>query len=350
MLVLCNHLFLNEPLLFQEPGNGNEDAMLAVEDIGDAVMRIAIAVLLSAALGFAQSPGWRRADQPAPAADPSTPVARPDDSLGPPPADPSAGAIAPKLIIPPGKFITVRVNQPLSTDHNQVGDFFTATLAEPIVVDGIVVAQRGQTVSGRVSEVDKGGRVSGVSKLGIELTQLTAVDGQQLPIQTQLVGRSGRSTEGRDAAAIGGTTALGAAIGAAADWGRGAAIGAGAGAAAGVAGVLLTRGAPAVVYPETLLSFRIESPVVVSTERAPEAFRLVNPNEYQQPPSLQAGVPRPAPVPAPVPAPYPYYYAPAYPYPYAYAYPYPYWGPSFGVVIGPRFYYRGGYYYRGFRR
>ena len=38
------------------------------------------------------------------------------------------------------------------------------------------------------------------------------------------------------------TTAMGAAIGAAAEWGRGAAIGAGAGAAAGVVGVLLTRG------------------------------------------------------------------------------------------------------------
>src|SRR5215469_7096444 len=239
--------------------------MLAVEDIGDAVMRIAIAVLLSAALGFAQSPGWRRAEEPAPAADPSTPVARADDSLGPPPADPPAGAIAPKLIIPQGKFITVRVNQPLSTDHNQVGDFFTATLAEPIVVDGVVVAQRGQTLSGRVSQVDKGGRVSGVSKLGVQLTELTAVDGQQLPIQTQFVSRNARSTGGRDAAAIAGTTGLGAAVGAAADWGRGAAIGAGAGAALGIAGVLLTRGAPAVIYPESLLSFRIEAPVTIAT-------------------------------------------------------------------------------------
>src|SRR5215469_11279641 len=273
--------------------------MLAVEDIGDAVMRIAIAVLLSAALGFAQSPGWRRAEEPAPAADPSTPVARADDSLGPPPADPPAGAIAPKLIIPQGKFITVRVNQPLSTDHNQVGDFFTATLAESIVVDGIVVAQRGQTVSGRVSEVDKGGRVSGVSKLGIELTQLTSVDGQQLPIQTQLVGRSGRSTEGRDAAAIAGTTALGAAIGAAADWGRGAAIGAGAGAVLGIAGVLLSHGAPAVVFPETPLTFRIEQSVDVNTDRSPQSFQPVNPNDYQaqpqQQPQLRTGPYGPAP-------------------------------------------------------
>jgi hypothetical protein len=319
-------------------------------------------LVLTAAVGFAQSPGWRRLGDPDPAqtaqaqpaqaqigSDPATPVARPDDNLPPPPTEPPAGALAARLVIPGGKFITVRVNQPLSTDHNQAGDFFTATLAEPIVVDGIVVAQTGQTLSGRVSEADKGGRVSGVARLGLQLTQLTTVDGSQYPVQTQLIGRKARSTEGRDAAAIAGTTGLGAAIGAAADWGRGAAIGAGAGAAAGIVGVLLSRGAPAVVYPETLLSFQIESPVNINTERAPQAFRYVDPNEYREQPALQAGPPRPVPGPGPAPYPYAGYYGPAYPYAYGYPYPY-YWGPSFGVVIGPRFYGGRGFYYRGWRR
>lgn len=301
-------------------------------------------LLLTGAVAFAQSqsPGWRNVDDPPPvsAGDPATPVARPDE---PPPAEPPAGAAPSQLTIPSGKFITVRVNQPLSSDRNQPGDFFTATLTEPIVVDGIVIAQRGQTVSGQVSEVDKGGRVKGVSRLGVQLTELTAVDGQQLPIRTQFVGRSGRSTGGRDAAVVAGTTAAGAAIGAASTWdaARGAGIGAGIGAAVGIAGVLLSRGAPAVIYPETPLSFRIEAPVTIATDRAPQAFRPVEPNDYQQQPTLQARGPAPAP---PPPAAYPYY-AP-YPYPYAYGYPY-YWGPSFGVVIGGGRYYYGGRYYRG---
>jgi hypothetical protein len=321
-----------------------------------------LAGLLVAGTGFAQNQnsGWRRAGDPPPnqapvqppyQGDPAAPVEQfdqdnvPDGSQGPP------GAPLPgRLTIPAGKFITVRINQPLSTDHNQVGDFFTGTLAEPIVVDGVVVAQRGQTVSGRVSEVDRGGRVKGVSRLGVQLTELTIVDGQQLPIQTQLIGRKGRSTEGRDAAMIAGPTALGAAIGAASTWdaGRGAAIGAGAGAALGIAGVLLTRGAPAVVYPETLLSFQIQAPVSVSTDRAPQAFRPVEPNEYQQQPVYQTRTGPPA---GPAPGAYPYYgYAPAYPYPYpyAYGYGYPYYGgPAFGVVIG-RGYYGRGYYGRGY--
>ena len=48
------------------------------------------------------------------------------------------------VVIKPGTYVTVRVDQPLSSDHNQQNDFFSATLAQPIVVDGIVVAQSGQ--------------------------------------------------------------------------------------------------------------------------------------------------------------------------------------------------------------
>jgi hypothetical protein len=334
--------------------------MRVVSRFHSSWLGLTTALFLTAAVGFAQSPGWRRLGEPASnqSGDPSTPVAAPDDASqldGPPPQQPPANfGPPPRLTIPAGKFINVRVDQPLSSDRNQQGDYFSATLMDPIVVDGIVVAQRGQRVSGRVTQVDKGGRVSGVAKLGLQITGITAVDGQQLPVQTQFISRNAPSTVGRDAGVVAGTTALGAVIGAAAGWGTGAAIGAGAGAAAGLAGVLLTRGAPAVVFPETPLTFRIEQAVNVNTERAPQAFQPVNPYEYQQP-VLQSG-----PVgPGPRPGPYPYLAAPysaPYPYPYAYAapYPYPFWGPSFGVVIGgprffgPRYYYGGRFW--GYRR
>src|SRR5215472_4542293 len=165
--------------------------------------------------------GWRRStDQPPrPQGFPSYSEGYPsqgrrpvDDpgQYGPPPAH---------LTIQPGTFVTVRLNQALSSDRNQPGDAFSATLVRPVVVDGVVVAQRGQTVGGRVAEAKKAGRVSGVSRLGVQLTELTLVDGQQLPIQSQLVSRTGPTSVGRDAAAIAGTTGLGAAVGAAADWG-----------------------------------------------------------------------------------------------------------------------------------
>jgi hypothetical protein len=238
-------------------------------------------------------------------------------------------AVPAHLTIRPGTYITVRVSQPLSSDHNQTGDAFFATLAEPIIVDGVVVAQRGQNVGGRVTEAQKAGRVEGTSKLGVELINLSLVDGQQLPIQSQMINRNGPTSVGADAGAIATTTALGAAIGAAADWGRGAAIGAGAGAAAGILGVLLTRGRPTVIYPETVLTFKIQNPIEIATDRAPNAFHYATNRDYGT-----GGAPAYA---ARPPAPAPGYYGPAnYPYPY-------YWGPGLSVYVGPG-------YYRGYRR
>jgi hypothetical protein len=235
--------------------------------------------------------------------------------------------------------LTIRVDQPLSSDHNQQNDFFSATLVQPVVVDGVVVAQRGQPVTGRVAEAKKAGRVEGTSRLALQLTGITLADGTQANVQTQLFQRNGSTSIGNDVGAVATTTGVGAAIGAAADWGRGAAIGAGAGAAAGVIGVLLTRGRPTVVYPETLLTFRVEKEVIVDLTRAPQAFRYVGPDEYDRP--VQTTVMRRPPPPRPYYSPYPYYY-PGY-YPGYYGYPYAF-GPSFGVVI------RGGGWGYGGRR
>lgn len=277
----------------------------------------------------------------------------------PPPAENAPAPTDPvpsRLTLRPGTFVTVRVNQTLSSDRNQAGDAFSATLVRPVVVDGVVVAQRGQTLGGRVVEAQKAGRVEGTSRLAIQLTDLTLVDGQQVPIQSQFVSRAGGASIGRDAGAIAGTTALGAAVGAAADWGTGAAIGAGAGAAAGVIGVLLTRGRPTEIYPESMLTFRIEAPVTIATDRAPQVFRYAEPADYDQPgdhqPPTYAQARRAGPpcagygCAAPPPPPY-YYYGPSY-YPY-------YWGPGVYFYSGPRFYYGPRYYgprgyYRGYRR
>src|SRR6516162_1855902 len=251
---------------------------------------------------------------------------------------------SPPLTIRPGTILTVRLNQRLSSDHNQVGDVFSATLTQPVIVQGIVVAKQGQTVAGHVVEAKKAGMVSGVSHLGIALTTLTLVDGQNVPIQSQLLVRKGPTSVGRDAAAVAATTGLGAAIGAAAGWGKGAAIGAAAGAAAGTIGVLLTRGLPTVVQPETPLTFQVTSPVTIETNNAPQAFRFVNSADY---PPEQAQQPQQAlGYPAPPSYPYPYYvYAPSY-YPYYPYYGYPYfYGPSFSFFFGfPAYYHYHGYY------
>ncbi|MEO8368268.1 MAG: hypothetical protein ABI806_03645 [Candidatus Solibacter sp.] len=282
-----------------------------------------------------QPPDFQRNDQ------------RPEMRNDRPPAAVPHYGLPSAVTIRPGTFVMVRMEQELSSDHNQQGDVFSATLAQPIVVDGVVVAQRGQTVIGRVAEAVKAGRAAGTSRLALQLTGVTLADGLQASMQSQMVNRNGSTSIGNDVGAVATTTAVGAAIGGAVDWGRGAAIGAGAGAAAGLIGVLLTRGHPSVVYPETVLTFRIDSPVNVDLSRAPQAFRYVGPDEYDRP--VQTTVARRGPPPSGVYAPAPYYG----PYPYYYGGGYPYYGPGISIGIGVggygygRYGYgRGGYYGR----
>jgi hypothetical protein len=254
----------------------------------------------------------------------------------------AVGDVPGTITIPAGKIIFIRLNQPLSSDHSHPGEGFTATLDQPIVVNGWVVARRGETVVGTVTSAKKAGHVKGVSQLGLTLSDITVVDGQQLPLVTELWNGSAGTSHGADAATIAGTTGVGTIIGAAANGGEGAGIGAGAGAAAGIAAVLLTRGKPTVLGPEARLSFRIKEPVVISTENSRQAFQPVGSDDYnagrsprQRPNGYAGGYP----------VAYPPYYAGCSPYwgcgPY-----YPYYGPSVGIFYGG--YWGGGFGHRGF--
>ena len=315
---------------------------------------IALGLLAASIVAFAQDPattsppssapssGWHRFSNP-PAEDPSgqTLPSRP-------PADNPPGQTVPsRLTLRAGTFLTVRVDQMLSSDRNKAGDEFSATLTRPLVAGGVVVAQRGEILGGRVADAQKAGRVTGVSRLAVQLTDLTLVDGQQVPIETELTSLTGPTSKARDAGAIVGTSAMGAAVGAAADLGVGAAIGAGAGAIVGTVGVLVTRGHATVIYPESALTFRLSEPITISTDRAPQAFRYVGTtNEYnrasnaQGPPSGPGWNCKGYGWPPPTATPPPYYY-------YPYTYPYP-WGASLGLWYGPGFFYGRLHYGRGY--
>jgi hypothetical protein len=58
--------------------------------------------------------------------------------------------------------------------------------------------------------------------------------------------------------------------------------GAAAGAVAGTIGVLLTRGYPTIIAPETLLTFQVTNPVKIETNDAPQAFRFAYFSDYPQ--------------------------------------------------------------------
>ena len=261
------------------------------------------------------------------------------------PASQNELSVPASFTLPARTLLYVRTEQALSSDTSHAGNTFNADLAQPIVVGGWVVARRGQPVLGTVSVAQRAGHLKGSSKLGIELTTLVLADGSQFPITTQLIQSSAPSgTPERAVGLMAPSTVIGAAIGAATNGGEGAGIGAAIGAGAGLAGLLLTRGRPTVIPPESLLTFQLQSPLTFSTAGSKRAFRPVTQADYApRTPTLSRRRKQPAATPyPPYPPPPPYYWPYAYP---GWGYYYGYSAPFF---IG--FYGYGGGFYRGFGR
>lgn len=213
---------------------------------------------------------------PAPSATPiptpptdTTPA--PESAKAPEPASSEPAREVPppvrQVILQPGTTIPVRLLQTISSERAVNGDTFQATLAEPLVVDGLVVAERGARVSGRILNARAAGHFSGVSLLELSLYSFETADGQRINISTEPWAKQDDPNRTRnDAAKIGGGAALGAIIGAIAGGGKGAAIGAGVGGGAGVGAVAATSPKPLQLATESLLRFRLSSRVTI-TER-----------------------------------------------------------------------------------
>lgn len=171
-----------------------------------------------------------------------------------------------KVTLAAGTVLAVRVGETLTSEKNESGDAWTGVLAEPVVVNGLVIAERGAEVTGRVTNVKRAGRVKGVATIAVTLSRLAAADGQRIAVNTTSFSALGKDETKKDAGKVAIASGVGAAIGAIAGRGKGAAIGAGAGAAAGTGVVLATRGGPAVISNEALIRFRIAAPVSITEE------------------------------------------------------------------------------------
>lgn len=215
---------------------------------------------------------------PAPSVSNAEPAPKPAEpvALNPPrgtATEPAAkrARSAQTLTIPEGTLISVRLLERIASDVHASGDTFSASLSEPLVIDGFAIAEKNARVEGRVVQTEKGGRVKGTSFLSVELTHLSTADGQKVAIRTQSFERKAdQNSKSEDAKKVGVGAAIGAAIGAIAGGGKGAAIGAGAGGAAGGGVVLAGRGKPAELPVETRINFRLAEAVTL-TEKLSKA-------------------------------------------------------------------------------
>jgi hypothetical protein len=143
--------------------------------------------------------------------------------------------------------LRVRLNDELNSEHNHVGDTFTATLVDPLFSkNGVQLAPQGTTVHGQVTNVQRAQKNGKPATLDVLFTSLELPNGRRRAFSgslTDLDSSSGTSdnegtvtakkTSHRKAKFIGGGAAGGAVIGAIAGGGKGLAIGAGVGAVTG---------------------------------------------------------------------------------------------------------------------
>lgn len=176
------------------------------------------------------------------------------------PSQATATQSAPKLTVPAGISLPVRLSQSLSTEKNNSGDSFEAALDRDVRVGETVVIPARSTVMGRIYHVERSGKVSGRAEMGLTLTSVV-VGGKSYPIQTSKSFHRAPATKKSDAKWIGGGAAGGALIGAIAGGKKGAAIGAMVGGGAGTGKVLATRGKPVAFAAESRLTFKLSEPL-----------------------------------------------------------------------------------------
>ena len=168
------------------------------------------------------------------------------------------------VTFPAGRTLRLRTNSTLSTKSARNGEAFSAVLASPLVVDGVTIARAGAAMEGVVSVSNPGGRVKGVASISVRATRLELANGQSIDLLTNSYIKAAPHTKKKDALKIGIGSGIGAAIGAIAGGGKGAAIGAGAGAGAGTGTVLATRGDPAVIPAESLVTLTLRRAITMA--------------------------------------------------------------------------------------
>lgn len=163
--------------------------------------------------------------------------------------------------------VSVRLVNKLSTESAQPGDTFAATLAEPLVVDGRLIAQKNARVSGHVREAVSSGRLKRPALLTLRLDNVQTPS-RSLALQSQDLTIKAGSHTTRNVVIIGGSTGAGAIIGGIAGGGKGAAIGAATGAGAGTLAAFLTGKKEIELPSETLLTFETVSTSLSQRELA----------------------------------------------------------------------------------
>jgi hypothetical protein len=154
--------------------------------------------------------------------------------------------------------VVVRIGETISAKASNVGDSFSGTLAQSIVVKGVTILKAGAPVTGTVTASKGQGRFKGAGDLAIAIKRVG-----EYPVSTSSYEKDTKGKGKRSAAFIGGGGGGGALIGGLAGGGKGALIGGLLGAGAGTAGAAFTGNKDVTVPAESVVTFTLTAPLTV---------------------------------------------------------------------------------------
>jgi hypothetical protein len=198
------------------------------------------------------------------------------------PAAPAPPA-ATTLTIPAGTKVPLALKQAISTKTAKEGDPVYCETTFPFVVNDKIVIPAGTYVQGKISHIQRPGRVKGRAELLMHFTAMIYPSGYTVVLpgsvenlpgaeKTSVEGSEGTirqdSGKGKDVGTVASTASTGAVIGGLAGRSaKGAGIGAAAGGVTGLAIAMLTRGNDVRLDPGTSIEMIIQRDVTLDASR-----------------------------------------------------------------------------------
>jgi hypothetical protein len=206
------------------------------------------------------------APAPAPAPPPAAMTAAPPPAPAPAPAGPPPPPPPQRYVVASGTPLVVRIQQTISAKNSNVGDTFTGTLAQSVVVHGVKVIRAGAPVTGTVVAAKGQGRFKGSGDLVVAVNRVGTYS-----VTTSSYEATAKGKGKRTAGFVGGGAGGGALLGGLAGGGKGALIGGLLGAGAGTAGAAFTGNKDITIPAETAVTFNLTQPITVVLEsRSPQ--------------------------------------------------------------------------------
>ncbi len=89
--------------------------------------------------------------------------------------------------VPAGTMLHCRTNQTITTMLNKQGDTFTINVTEPVMIDGKAAIPVGASLFGRITYIQRPGRISGVGKMRLTIDRMVLPDGRGYTLAATLM-------------------------------------------------------------------------------------------------------------------------------------------------------------------